>query len=260
MSRLLALLYGSVCYLVFFVTFLYAIAFVEGMAPKHIDNGATTTFAAALIADLVLLGLFAVQHSGMARPAFKRWWTRIVPQSVERSTYVLVSSLALALLFWQWRPLPQVAWSVQDETVRIALYALSAIGWLLVLSSTFLINHFELFGLKQVWQYDRGRNDGGGHAFVVRAFYRIVRHPLMLGFLVAFWSAPTMTLDHLLFAAATTGYILIAVKFLEERDLVAQFGDQYRDYQRRVPMILPIPKHAPQGSEAPLPPLARRQR
>jgi protein-S-isoprenylcysteine O-methyltransferase Ste14 len=241
MSRLLAVLYGAACYLVFLPTFLYAIAFVEGVAPKHIDNGLDTPFAAALAIDLTLLGLFAVQHSGMARPAFKRWWTRIVPVPIERSTYVLISSLMLIVLFWQWRPLAPMVWRVEGDGPRAFLYALSACGWTLVLTSTFLINHFDLFGLRQVWLFSR-RRTAPDEPFVTRAFYRIVRHPLMLGFLIAFWAAPTMSLGHLLFAAMTTGYILIAVKFLEERDLVAQFGETYRDYQRRVPMILPIPK------------------
>lgn len=238
MSRLFALLYGIACYVVFLATFLYAIAFVAGVGvPKHIDNGVPTPFAMALAIDVLLLGVFAVQHSGMARPGFKRWWTRIVPVPVERSTYVLLSSLALILLFWQWRPLPQLLWHV-DGAARWVLYALSATGWLLVLAGTFVINHFDLFGLRQVWFFARGvtaRED----PFVTRAFYRIVRHPLMLGFLVAFWATPAMSVGHLLFALATTGYILIAVKFLEERDLVALYGDTYREYQRQVPMLLP---------------------
>ena len=242
-TRAFALLYGIVCYAVFLATFLYAIGFVGGfVVPKHIDSGPAGDLATALPIDLLLLGLFAVQHSLMARPAFKRWWTRFVPEPIERSTYVLFSSLALILLFWQWRALPQPIWNVGNDLGRIALHALSALGWLLVLTGTFLINHFDLFGLKQAWQYSRGTRDAGAQPFVTRAFYRIVRHPLMLGFLVAFWATPTMTLGHLLFALATTGYILIAVKFLEERDLVAQYGDVYREYQRSVPMILPLPK------------------
>jgi protein-S-isoprenylcysteine O-methyltransferase Ste14 len=242
MFRLLALLYGAACYAVFLATFLYAIAFVAGFGvPKHIDNGADTPFLLALGIDLALLGLFAVQHSGMARPAFKRWWTRIVPAPIERSTFVLVSSLVLALLFWQWRPLSALVWDVDNEIARWALYGLSALGWLLLLSSTFLINHFDLFGLRQVWFHARKRQ-AIDEPFVTRAFYRIVRHPLMLGFLIAFWATPTMSLGHLLFALMTTGYIVVAVKFLEERDLVALYGDTYRDYQRRVPMLLPWPK------------------
>ena len=242
MSRFPALLYGAACYAVFLATFLYAIAFVTGVGvPKHVDNGAPVALPAALAIDLALLALFAIQHSGMARPAFKRWWTRIVPPAIERSTYVLASSLVLALLFWQWRPLPLRVWHADGDGARLALYGLSALGWLLVLSSTFLINHFDLFGLRQAWLHMRGRVDADV-PFVTRVFYRMVRHPLMLGFLIAFWATPSMSLGHLLFALATTGYILVAVKFLEERDLVAQFGDTYNDYRRRVPMLLPWPR------------------
>jgi protein-S-isoprenylcysteine O-methyltransferase Ste14 len=240
MSRFPALLYGAACYAVFLATFLYAIAFVAGVGvPKHVDNGAPIALPAALAIDLALLALFAIQHSGMARPAFKRWWTRIVPPAIERGTYVLASSLVLALLFWQWRPLPLRVWQADGDGARMALYGLSALGCLLVLSSTFLINHFDLFGLRQVWRHAHRRPPTLDTPFVTRAFDRIVRHPLMLGFLVAFWATPTMSLGHLLFALTTTGYILVAVKFLEERDLVAHFGDTYRDYQRRVPMLLP---------------------
>jgi protein-S-isoprenylcysteine O-methyltransferase Ste14 len=249
MSRFLALIYGAACYAVFLATFLYAIAFVAGLGvPKHIDNGPTAPFLTALGIDLALLGLFAVQHSGMARPAFKRWWTQFVPPPIERSTYVLVSSLVLALLLWQWRPLSPLVWNVENEIARAALYGVSALGWLLLLSSTFLINHFDLFGLRQVWFHAR-RRKAMDEPFVTRAFYRIVRHPLMLGFLVAFWATPTMSLGHLLFALMTTGYILVAVKFLEERDLVALYGDTYRDYQRRVPMLLPWTKRRPVQSD-----------
>lgn len=240
MSRLLAVLYGAICYVIFLATFLYAIAFVAGVGvPKHIDNGSSAAFPLAIGIDLALLSLFAMQHSGMARPGFKRWWMRIVPQPIERSTYVLASSLALIVLFWQWRPLPAVIWDVQGNAYW-GLYAVSALGWLLVLSGTFLINHFDLFGLRQVWVYARQRAPVD-QPFVARALYRIVRHPLMLGFLIAFWATPHMSVGHLLFAAVTTAYILIAVKFLEERDLIAQHGDTYRAYQRQVPMLVPQP-------------------
>lgn len=246
MPRLFALLYGTLCYVLFLAVFLYAIGFVMGFGvPKHIDSGIDGDFATALGIDLALLGLFAVQHSGMARRGFKRWLTRIVPAPIERSTYVLLSSLVLALLFWQWRPLPPVLWHVQDPNARLALYALGAFGWLLVLSSTFLINHFDLFGLRQVWLHARKRAYPET-PFMIRAFYRIVRHPLYLGFVIAFWATPTMSAGHLLFAIATTAYILIAIQ-LEERDLVAAFGDEYRDYRRRVPMLLPLPKRVPQA-------------
>ena len=238
MNRSLAVLYGGACYTAFLATFLYAIAFVAGFGvPKHIDNGAQTPLWTALAIDIGLLTLFAVQHSGMARPAFKRWWTRFVPPPIERSTFVLVSSAVLALLFWLWRPLPQVVWHVDAGLARGVLWGVSLFGWLLVLTSSFTINHFELFGLRQVWLHARGRV-AKDEPFVIRAMYRIVRHPLMLGFLIAFWVTPTMTLGHLLFAAVVTGYIVVAVKFLEERDLVAMHGDTYRDYQRKVPMLL----------------------
>ncbi|CAN4278845.1 isoprenylcysteine carboxylmethyltransferase family protein [Pseudoxanthomonas sp. LjRoot125] len=239
MNRSLAVLYGAACYTAFLATFLYAIAFVAGFGvPKHIDNGAQTPLWTALAIDIGLLALFAVQHSGMARPAFKRWWTRFVPPAIERSTFVLVSSAVLALLFWLWRPLPQVVWQVDAGLARGVLWGVSLFGWLLVLTSSFTINHFELFGLRQVWLHARGRV-AKDEPFVIRAMYRIVRHPLMLGFLIAFWVTPTMTIGHLLFTAVVTGYIFVAVKFLEERDLVAMHGDTYRDYQRKVPMLLP---------------------
>lgn len=244
MFRMLAILYGTCCYVMFLATFLYAIGFVAGLGvPKHIDNGYAGSFAAAMLIDLALLALFAVQHSGMARPGFKRWWTRIVPPSLERSTYVLLSSVALAALFWFWRPLPQALWDIEQPALRIGLLGVSLLGWLLVLTGTFLINHFELFGLRQVWRTGKIETVLD-EPFVVRAFYRIVRHPIMLGFVIAFWATPTMSLGHLLFALMTTGYIVVAVKYLEERDLVAHFGDTYRDYQRRVPMLLPLPKRS----------------
>lgn len=242
MSRLLALLYGSACYAVFLVTFLYAIAFVAGVGvPKHIDNGVGASLLTAITVDVCLLALFAIQHSGMARPAFKAWWTRFVPQPIERSTFVLVSSLVLLLLFWQWRPLPQMVWHVQNSLAAGLLWGISLLGWLMVLTSSFTINHFELFGLRQVWLHARQQR-AKEEPFVLRAMYRIVRHPLMLGFLIAFWVTPVMTLGHLLFATVVTGYIFVAVKFLEERDLVAVHGDAYREYQRKVPMLVPLPK------------------
>lgn len=244
MSRLLAMLYAIASYVLFLGTFLYAIGFVAGFGvPKHVDNGPAAPLATALAIDVALLLLFAVQHSGMARPAFKRWWTRIVPAPVERSTYVVVSSLVLILLFWQWRPLPLVVWHVEGPA-RLALLGLAATGWLMVLVSTFLINHFDLFGLRQAWFHMHGLPPDAHVPFVVRLFYRIVRHPMMLGFLIAFWATPDMSLGHLLFALATTGYIVIAVKYLEERDLIACYGDVYRDYQRRVPMLFPW-RHRP---------------
>ena len=249
MGRLFGFLYGIVAYIVFFVTFLYAIAFVTGIGvPKTIDNGPTTPLTAALIIDVLLMSVFAIQHSVMARPQFKRWWTQFVPKSVERSTFVLLASLALALLFWQWRPISAVIWQVNNPNAAMALMILEAAGWLIVLLSTFLINHFELFGLHQV------ANNLAGEPmptprFRTPVFYKLVRHPIYLGFLLAFWATPHMSAGHLLFAAATTGYILIGIWF-EERDLVAQFGERYRSYRRQVGMLLPRPGGKARGKVA----------
>ncbi len=240
MFRVFALLYGLAAYAVFLFAFLYAVGFVSGVVvPKHVDSGVPLSWPLALVVDLGLLALFAVQHSGMARPGFKRVWTKIIPAPIERSTFVLASSLVLVLLYWQWQPLPVAVWEVEGEAGRLALHALAALGWALVLASTFVIDHFDLFGLRQSWRTALGRGPSPEAPFVTRAFYRVVRHPIMLGFLIAFWATPTMSAGRLLFALATTGYILIAVKYLEERDLIAQYGDTYRDYQRRVPMLLP---------------------
>ncbi len=239
-------LYGVLCYAVFFLTFLYAIAFVADVSfvPHTVNRGfATASLLQALVIDLVLLGIFAVQHSGMARRGFKRWLAGWMSPSIERSTYVLASSLALILLYWQWRPLPGTVWDVGRGWAWWLLYGLSAIGWLIVLSSTFVINHFDLFGLRQVWLRVHGRAYTPPE-FVESFYYRIVRHPLMLGFIIAFWARPRMTTGHLLFAIATTGYILLAVRLLEERDLIAAHGEDYRRYRREVPMICPWPRPA----------------
>jgi len=241
MRGVLLLGYGALCYIIFFLTFLYAIAFVgDFAAPRTIDHGAQATLGAAIVIDLILLGIFAVQHSGMARPAFKRWLTAWLPKPMERSTYVLVTSLVLALLFWQWRPLPGSVWNVQATWAVWLLYGLCAIGWLLVLTGTFVINHFDLFGLRQVWLHARG-HEYKPLEFTDNVYYRIIRHPLMLGFIIAFWATPHMSTGHLVFAVATTAYILIALQ-LEERDLVRFHGDDYREYQRKVPMLCPWPR------------------
>jgi len=239
MGRTLGLIYGVVVYAFFFAVFLYAIAFVEDLpVPNTLDRGPATPVARAVIMDLVLLGLFAIQHSVMARPAFKRWWTRLVPPPIERSTYVLAASLVLALLCWRWRPIPAVLWSVGGAGAVI-LQAVSWIGWAVVLGATFLLNHFELFGLSQVWENLRGKA-AAAPVFRTPLLYGFVRHPLYMGFVLAFWAAPTMTAGHLLFAAATLGYMLIAIQ-LEERDLVGVFGETYVDYRRRVSMLIPLP-------------------
>jgi protein-S-isoprenylcysteine O-methyltransferase Ste14 len=238
LSRSLVLGYGAICYLIFLGTFLYAIGFVGNLVfPKTIDSGPQVPLGEALAVDLWLLGLFAVQHSVMARPAFKRVWTRWVPVPVERSTYVLLSSLLLALLFWQWRPLPGAVWEVRQPIAVGALWGLCAAGWLVALVSTFLIDHFDLFGLRQVFLYATGRPYTPA-PFGTPALYRVVRHPLLLGFLIAFWATPVMTWGHLVFAVLTTAYILIAVQ-LEERDLRAAFGGTYEEYRRQVFMIVP---------------------
>jgi protein-S-isoprenylcysteine O-methyltransferase Ste14 len=238
MSRILAFLYGVVCYAVFFATFLYAIGFVGNLVvPKSMDSPAEGPWQIALAIDLGLLALFALQHSIMARPAFKRALTRVVSPVIERSTYVLASSLVLILLFWLWRPLGGVVWSVENEIGVALLYAGFAFGWGLVLVTTFVINHFDLFGLRQVWRHLNGEPQQG-LKFVMPLLYRIVRHPLYVGWFFAFWCTPTMTVTHLFFAIMTTAYILIAIQ-LEERDLMAEHAE-YADYRKRVPMLIPF--------------------
>ena len=241
-KRATIFLYGILSYVIFFATFLYAIGFVGNVVvPKSIDSAPTMPIWQALLMNLGLLTLFALQHSVMARPAFKKWWTSIIPEPAERSTYVLLSSLALLLLFWQWQPLGGTIWVVHNSVGQGLLVAGCTFGWTLVLVSTFLINHFDLFGLRQVWLYLRGQ-EYTELSFATPGPYKLVRHPLYVGWFFAFWMTPTMTVTHLVFAVMTTAYILVAVVF-EERDLVAAHKD-YAEYKRKVPML--IPRLAPQ--------------
>jgi len=236
-ARLLILFYAIMSYAVFLVSNLYALGFVGNyLVPKSIDVGGRTSMSEAIVVDLLLLGLFAIQHSIMARPAFKQWWTKLIPAACERSTYVLLSSLILLLLFWQWRPMPMPVWQVGGMAAWL-LVGVYWLGWLLVFASTFMIDHFDLSGLRQAFFALRGA-EAPGQSFRTPLLYKIVRHPLMLGLLLAFWATPEMTAGHLLFATMTTAYILIGLQF-EERDLIAQFGTTYQQYRRRVPMLLP---------------------
>ena len=239
MGKIIAFCYGLAAYLVFFFTFLYAIGFVTGLGvPKTIDTGTIVPLGEALVVNVLLMSLFAVQHSVMARRQFKEWWTQFVPATVERSTYVLLASCALILLFWQWRPIPTVVWEVADPKLAMTIIGVSLVGWLLVLASTFMINHFELFGVHQVVNNLSGRPVVAPH-FKTPALYKLVRHPIYLGFIIAFWAAPVMTVGHLLFAAVTTAYIFVGIA-LEERDLVKLFGDEYIRYRQRVSTLIPF--------------------
>jgi len=238
MQRIGVFVYGVVAYACFLATFLYAVGFVGGFGvPRTLDSAAEGPIGTALLVDVLLLAAFALQHSVMARPAFKRRWTQIVPEPAERSTYVLASSLALLLLFWQWRPIGGVVWEVESPVGQAILYAIFAAGWLTVLVTTFLINHFDLFGLRQVWFHLRGE-PYRPLTFVTPGPYRLVRHPLYVGWLLAFWATPMMTAAHVLFAVMTTAYILVAIQ-LEERDLGAVHGERYAEYRRNVPMLVP---------------------
>jgi len=243
MKRWLIFFYGVASYAIFFATFLYAIGFIGNFGvPKSIDSVRETSLGMALLINAGLLGVFAIQHSVMARPAFKRWWTRIIPQEAERSTYTLLSSVALIALFAFWEPIGGIVWNVESPISQVLIYCAYAFGWGLVLVSTFLINHFDLFGLRQVWLQLRGK-PYQPLRFGTPGPYKLVRHPLYLGWLFAFWATPTMTGTHLLFAFLTSAYIFVAIQ-LEERDLVDSLGDDYRRYRDRVPMIIPGPRRA----------------
>jgi protein-S-isoprenylcysteine O-methyltransferase Ste14 len=249
MRRFLAVIYGLVVYFFFLATFVYAIFFVAGIVvPKTIDTGQVLPAWQAALIDGLLLSVFAIQHSVMARQGFKRVWTQIIPPRIERSTYVLAATLALALVMWQWRAIPNQIWDVRGTILSSALGALFWVGWVILLTSTFLINHFELFGLKQVWSHAQSQ-PLERPSLKTPALYKLVRHPLYLGFVIAFWSAPVMTAGHLLFSLATTGYILVGI-FFEERDLVQAFGDRYLEYRRQVPMLIPIGRRAAEKRNA----------
>jgi methanethiol S-methyltransferase len=240
MSRLLVFLYGIVAYVMFLGVFLYAIAFVGGFGvPITVDTPSRLGVAGAIVIDLLLLGLFGLQHSGMARRAFKRFWTRIVPPPIERSTFVYASNFTLTLLMWQWQGLDHVIWRIETPALRAVVWGLFGLGWMLLLASTFVVSHADLFGLRQVYHHLVNRIPA---PFTLKtgSLYTLVRHPLYLGFVIAFWSAPTMTAGHLLFSIAATGYMLVAIQ-LEERDLIHAFGDRYRHYRKQVPMLIPSP-------------------
>ncbi|MFT6333777.1 MAG: protein-S-isoprenylcysteine O-methyltransferase Ste14 [Saprospiraceae bacterium] len=242
MKKSISFLYGVLSYFVFFVAFLYSIGFVGNLfVPKGIDSGIEIGLTSSIIINLLLLSLFAVQHSVMARPAFKKWWSTIIGTAIERSTFVLLTSLILLLIFWQWRPMTGIVWEVQNETLALAINGLFWLGWVIVFLSTFMINHFHLFGLDQVFNNFKNR-PATGLKFQERYFYKFVRHPLMTGFIIAFWATPVMTMGHLLFAAVTTVYVLLSVKYLEEKDLRNEIGEEYVDYQKRVPMLVPFTK------------------
>lgn len=239
MRGIISAVYSVIAYVVFFGAFLYAIGFVQNLiVPKSVDGVASASLVVSLLIDLTLLGVFAVQHSVMARPAFKKIWTRVVPSESERSTYVLFASLSLLLLYWQWKPLPQTIWSVGDPLLADGILSVGWFGWAMVLVSTFLISHFHLFGLSQGFARVLGQTGKDSGAFSTPFLYRWLRHPIYAGFIIAFWATPHMSLGHLVFAIATTGYIFVGIWF-EERDLITQFGDRYREYRRSVGMLVP---------------------
>ncbi len=242
MKKIIILIYGILAYIIFLISFLYSIGFVNNLwVPKGIDSGVETNVITALLINVGLLSLFAIQHSVMARPSFKKWWIQIIGKPAERSTYILLTSLALLLIFWKWQPMTATVWTIENNTIAVGIQVLYFIGWLIVLLSTFMISHFELFGLTQIIDNLKNRVSKSP-SFQVNYFYGLTRHPIMLGFLIAFWATPTMTTGHLLFAAVTTVYILVAVKYLEERDLKKALGVTYVSYQNEVPMIIPFTK------------------
>lgn len=246
MKKILVIIYGLIAYVTFLVAFLYAIGFAGNfLVPKSIDSGTEIPFIDALIVNIMLMSLFAIQHSVMARPAFKRWITQLISPAIERSTYVLLSSLALLLLYWQWQPMTTNVWAVEG-TFAMILWGIFIVGWTIVFLSTFMISHFELFGLTQVFQNFKNKT-APTPEFQVNFFYKMVRHPIMLGFIIAFWATPVMTIGHLLFAVVTTLYMIIAVKFFEERDLKKALGQAYIDYQKKVPMFVPFTKKKDKG-------------
>jgi len=242
MGKIISFIYGVIAYLIFLIAFLYAIGFVGNLVvSKSIDSGTGATFWTALLVNALLLSIFAIQHSVMARPAFKKWITGVISPALERSTYVLLSSLALLLIYWQWQPITTIVWKAENETIAMILTGVFFFGWLVVFLSTFMINHFELFGLNQI--FDNLKNKlTENPEFQTNFFYKIVRHPIMLGFIIAFWATPLMTVGHLIFSITTTLYIIVAVKYLEEKDLQKFIGKEYEDYQNRVPMIIPFTK------------------
>jgi protein-S-isoprenylcysteine O-methyltransferase Ste14 len=247
LKRVAVFVYGVACYGVFLATFLYAVGFIGNLVvPKTMDSPARTPFLYALGIDVILLGIFAVQHSVMARPWFKRAWTRVVPEPAERSTYVLLSSLALIALFAYWQPLGGTVWNIENQTARSVMYQLFGLGFGVVLIATFLINHFDLFGLRQVWLYLTGK-PYTPLSFSTPLFYKYVRHPLYVGWLMAFWFTPTMTGAHLLFAIMTTAYMLAAIRW-EEHDLIVLFGEKYARYRESVPMLVPVGSSKPRES------------
>jgi protein-S-isoprenylcysteine O-methyltransferase Ste14 len=242
MGKIISFIYGAIAYLIFLIAFLYAIGFVGNLiVPKSIDTGTETNFWIALLVNAGLLSIFAIQHSVMARPAFKKWITGFISPAIERSTYVLLSSLALLLIYWQWQPITSIVWKAENETIAAILTGVFFLGWLIVFFSTFMINHFELFGLLQIFNNLKDKLTEPSK-FQTNFLYKIVRHPIMLGFLIGFWATPEMTVGHLIFSVTTTVYIIIAVKYLEEKDLREFIGKEYEDYQNRVPMFLPFTK------------------